>query len=234
MASDPAWIDRATAMGYSMIAAGSDTGLLQQAFSDLVGRMPGVREMTLSRRIDPRPAQSRGRALVRPPSAGAAGRRSDDRVGVPAGGCVCETDAGHHGPLRRPLRQLADGQRRIGRARRLPGQDRRTPRRRLRFGRRQGPRCQGHHHHQHADGDPSPGRRCGPHHDLRAGRPAVRKRPAHQGRALERTHQLHGPGTHHPDPRRDRGRGHRSGTARTGTAVRLAHARRRSLRRNPG
>lgn len=42
MASDPAWMERATAMGYSMIAAGTDNGLLQKAFSDLVGRMPGV------------------------------------------------------------------------------------------------------------------------------------------------------------------------------------------------
>ena len=35
MATDKAWIQRAQAMGYSMIAVGTDNGLLQQALSDL-------------------------------------------------------------------------------------------------------------------------------------------------------------------------------------------------------
>ena len=42
MATDPAWVERAREMGYTMIAAGTDTGLLQQAYADLVDRI-GVR-----------------------------------------------------------------------------------------------------------------------------------------------------------------------------------------------
>ena len=41
MATDPAWVERAKAMGYTMIAGGTDTGLLQQGFSDLAGRIEG-------------------------------------------------------------------------------------------------------------------------------------------------------------------------------------------------
>jgi 2-keto-3-deoxy-L-rhamnonate aldolase RhmA len=41
MATDKAWIARATDMGYTMVAAGTDTGLLQQAFTDLVGQVKG-------------------------------------------------------------------------------------------------------------------------------------------------------------------------------------------------
>ena len=36
MATDPAWIARAKAMGYTMLAAGTDSGLLQQAMSTLI------------------------------------------------------------------------------------------------------------------------------------------------------------------------------------------------------
>ena len=36
MATDPAWVRRAQEMGYTMIAAGTDNGLLQQAFTSLV------------------------------------------------------------------------------------------------------------------------------------------------------------------------------------------------------
>ena len=39
MATDKAWVDRARAMGYTMIAAGTDNGLLQQAFTQLVGQI---------------------------------------------------------------------------------------------------------------------------------------------------------------------------------------------------
>lgn len=39
MATDSAWIERAHAMGYTMIAGGTDTGLLQQAYAQLVGRI---------------------------------------------------------------------------------------------------------------------------------------------------------------------------------------------------
>jgi 2-keto-3-deoxy-L-rhamnonate aldolase RhmA len=41
MATDPAWIERAREMGYTMIAAGTDSGLLQQAFADLTARIGG-------------------------------------------------------------------------------------------------------------------------------------------------------------------------------------------------
>ena len=39
MATDAAWIARARDMGYTMIAAGTDTGLLESATKDLVGRI---------------------------------------------------------------------------------------------------------------------------------------------------------------------------------------------------
>ena len=41
MATDKAWVERAKEMGYTMLAAGTDTGLLQQAFTDLVGQVKG-------------------------------------------------------------------------------------------------------------------------------------------------------------------------------------------------
>ena len=41
MATDKAWIERAREMGYTMIAGGTDTGLLQQAFTQLVGQIEG-------------------------------------------------------------------------------------------------------------------------------------------------------------------------------------------------
>jgi 2-keto-3-deoxy-L-rhamnonate aldolase RhmA len=41
MATDKAWVARARDMGYTMIAGGTDNGLLQQAFSDLVGHIDG-------------------------------------------------------------------------------------------------------------------------------------------------------------------------------------------------
>jgi 2-dehydro-3-deoxyglucarate aldolase/4-hydroxy-2-oxoheptanedioate aldolase len=39
MATDAAWIDRAKAMGYTMLAGGTDSGLLQQAYAGLVERI---------------------------------------------------------------------------------------------------------------------------------------------------------------------------------------------------
>jgi 2-keto-3-deoxy-L-rhamnonate aldolase RhmA len=36
MATDATWIERAKAMGYTMLAAGTDTALLQQAFGQLI------------------------------------------------------------------------------------------------------------------------------------------------------------------------------------------------------
>jgi 2-dehydro-3-deoxyglucarate aldolase/4-hydroxy-2-oxoheptanedioate aldolase len=44
MATDKAWIARAAEMGYTMIAAGTDTGLLQQAFTDLVVQIEGAKK----------------------------------------------------------------------------------------------------------------------------------------------------------------------------------------------
>lgn len=41
MATDSGWIDRARDMGFTMIAGGTDSGLLQQAFAGLVGRIHG-------------------------------------------------------------------------------------------------------------------------------------------------------------------------------------------------
>ena len=41
MATDNAWIERARDMGYTMIAGGTDSGLLQQAYSGLVERING-------------------------------------------------------------------------------------------------------------------------------------------------------------------------------------------------
>ena len=41
MATDKDWVERAREMGFTMIAAGTDTGLLQNAFSDLVGKIEG-------------------------------------------------------------------------------------------------------------------------------------------------------------------------------------------------
>jgi 2-keto-3-deoxy-L-rhamnonate aldolase RhmA len=43
MATDRAWIDRAREMGYTMLAAGTDSGLLQQAFAGLVERIDSDR-----------------------------------------------------------------------------------------------------------------------------------------------------------------------------------------------
>ena len=39
MATDAAWIARAREMGYTMIAGGTDTGLLGQAFKQMVGQI---------------------------------------------------------------------------------------------------------------------------------------------------------------------------------------------------
>lgn len=39
MATDAAWIERAREMGYTMIAGGTDTGLLQDAYAQLVGHI---------------------------------------------------------------------------------------------------------------------------------------------------------------------------------------------------
>ncbi len=39
MATDPAWVQRAREMGYTMIAAGTDNGMLQQAFTQMVGHI---------------------------------------------------------------------------------------------------------------------------------------------------------------------------------------------------
>jgi len=36
MATDAAWADKVMAMGYTMIATGTDTGMLQQGFSHLI------------------------------------------------------------------------------------------------------------------------------------------------------------------------------------------------------
>jgi len=44
MATDPAWVRRAQQMGYTMIAAGTDNGLLQQAFAGLVRQIDGQPE----------------------------------------------------------------------------------------------------------------------------------------------------------------------------------------------
>ena len=41
MATDKAWVVRAKEMGYTMLAAGTDTGLLQQAFTDLASQVQG-------------------------------------------------------------------------------------------------------------------------------------------------------------------------------------------------
>jgi len=41
MATDKAWVERAREMGYTMIAGGTDNGLLQQAFTQLVGQIEG-------------------------------------------------------------------------------------------------------------------------------------------------------------------------------------------------
>jgi len=41
MATDKSWVERARAMGYTMLAAGTDTGLLQHAFGDLVDCIEG-------------------------------------------------------------------------------------------------------------------------------------------------------------------------------------------------
>jgi hypothetical protein len=41
MATDDAWIDRAREMGYTMIAGGTDSGLLQQAFAQMTRRIEG-------------------------------------------------------------------------------------------------------------------------------------------------------------------------------------------------
>ena len=43
MATDGAWIERAREMGYTMIAGGTDTGLLQQAYAQLVERIASDR-----------------------------------------------------------------------------------------------------------------------------------------------------------------------------------------------
>ena len=36
LATDAAWADRVKAMGYTMIATGTDTGMLQQGFTSLI------------------------------------------------------------------------------------------------------------------------------------------------------------------------------------------------------
>lgn len=41
MATDAAWVDRVKAMGYTMIAAGTDTGVLQQGYTRLVDDIVG-------------------------------------------------------------------------------------------------------------------------------------------------------------------------------------------------
>lgn len=45
MATDEAWIRRAREMGYTMIAAGTDNGLLQQAFTRMVGYIDEGRDI---------------------------------------------------------------------------------------------------------------------------------------------------------------------------------------------
>lgn len=45
MATDAAWIRRAREMGYTMIAAGTDNGLLQQAFTRMVGHVDEALEI---------------------------------------------------------------------------------------------------------------------------------------------------------------------------------------------
>ena len=52
MATDAAWIERVREMGYTMIAGGTDTGLLQDAYARLVGQI--TERTALS---DPAPAQ---------------------------------------------------------------------------------------------------------------------------------------------------------------------------------
>ena len=44
MATDKAWVERARAMGYTMIAGGTDNGLLQHAFTQMVGQIEGRTE----------------------------------------------------------------------------------------------------------------------------------------------------------------------------------------------
>jgi len=41
MATDAAWVERAREMGYTMIAGGTDTGLLEQGYRDLAARIGG-------------------------------------------------------------------------------------------------------------------------------------------------------------------------------------------------
>ena len=116
-----AWIARARDMGYTMIAGGTDTGLLELALQGMVGQIEAAGAMSggdtfrvgLSRDI----LTAERRAVVRPRAAGAARRRAAHRVGVPAG-TGRRDHAGHHGALRRPLRELAARHRRIGGARR--------------------------------------------------------------------------------------------------------------------
>ena len=43
MATDAAWIERAREMGYTMIAGGTDTGLLELALKQMVGQIEGVK-----------------------------------------------------------------------------------------------------------------------------------------------------------------------------------------------
>lgn len=43
MATDPAWVERARAMGFSMIAAGTDTGIVEAGYRGLVGAIEGGR-----------------------------------------------------------------------------------------------------------------------------------------------------------------------------------------------
>jgi len=42
MATDPAWVARVKAMGYTMIAAGTDTGILEAGMKHLVGHIEGA------------------------------------------------------------------------------------------------------------------------------------------------------------------------------------------------
>ena len=56
MATDRDWVERAREMGFTMIAAGTDTGLLQQAFGDLVGKHRGAAALSGSQDASGAPA----------------------------------------------------------------------------------------------------------------------------------------------------------------------------------
>jgi 2-keto-3-deoxy-L-rhamnonate aldolase RhmA len=44
MATDAAWIARARDMGFTMIAGGTDTGLLELALKQMVGQIEGMQK----------------------------------------------------------------------------------------------------------------------------------------------------------------------------------------------